>query len=198
LRTDFPPKRLIGWLCHFRLFFILPLLWPALAGCQPRDVAQSVPLHYEPRRVSLGVTGYNYTNREISDFSVNGHGGGNLEVSSPTSGGGGTVCCVPHVVTNNQRIVTVRWQSGACYYHVKSTISDEIHEHIHWFYKEAEVKIEPPMTQNPQYMEVHFYPDGSIKAAVSEHAGGPRLKLPKEREDRTSYPRCPNDKEPID
>src|SRR5471032_291718 len=42
----------------------------------------------------LGVTGYNYTDRAISDFAVNEQGGGNVELSTPTDGGGKMSCCV--------------------------------------------------------------------------------------------------------
>jgi hypothetical protein len=44
------------------------------------------------RRVSLEINGFNYTDLYIDSFEVNGQGGGNLFVSSPTSGGGGGVC----------------------------------------------------------------------------------------------------------
>jgi len=190
-------KRLAGLLRHIKLLLTILLLWPALGGCEVSDRDRPVPpRHYEPRVSSLGLTGYNYTNREISDFSVDGQGGGNIDVSSPTGGGGGTVCCVSYVNAKDPGSVRVRWQSDACIYQTKSTISDEVHEHFYWFFKEADVNIEKPVTQNPQYLEVHFYPDGSVKAAVTEHASLPRLRLRQERMDRTPYPRCPHDKKP--
>jgi hypothetical protein len=186
-----------AWSRGFRAVLLVSLFWLILVGCEASDHDQSrPPLDYDPPIVSLGVTGYNYTNQEIDEFFVNGRGGGNVGVSSPTSGGGGTVCCVPYVVGNVAWIVRVRWQSGGCNYHVKSTISDEVHEHIHWFFREADVKVDTPKIKDPKYLEIHFYPDGSVKAGVTERAGGPRLKLPKEREDRKPYPQCPNDKEP--
>lgn len=42
-----------------------------------------------PRYVSLTIEGYNYTDDYIDQFTVNGQGGGNLYLSTPTSGGGG-------------------------------------------------------------------------------------------------------------
>jgi hypothetical protein len=45
-------------------------------------------------------------------------------------------------------------------------------------------------------MELHFYPDGGIKAVVTEHASAARLKLLQQREIRTRYPRCIDDKKP--
>lgn len=49
--------------------------------------------------IGLAIEGYNYTNRYIASFTVtdeNGNGawGGNVFLSSPTSGGGGGTCCV--------------------------------------------------------------------------------------------------------
>lgn len=199
VKIDMSIKCFAGFFRRFRPLLILSLFWLALGGCEASDRAQSAPPpHYEPRVLSLGLTGYNYTDRSISEFFVDGRGGGNVGVSTPTSGGGGTVCCVSYVVAKDPGSVNIRWQSDACYYHVKSTISDEVYNRIHWFFKEAEVEIERPAPQNPKYFEVHFYPDGSVKAAVSEHAGEPRLKLQENRDNRTSYPRCPDDKKPAD
>ena len=86
-----------------------------LAACQPSGVGDSekksavvpqassadgtagapaMPQEFEadgimPKRYSVVPYGYNYTDNYISSFSVNGAGGGNLEVSIPTAGGGG-------------------------------------------------------------------------------------------------------------
>jgi hypothetical protein len=146
--------------------------------------------------VSLGLVGYNYTNRHIDSFTVNGHGGGNLYVSSPTSGGGGTACCVAYRPGTALNTVTVRWQSGACYYHVRGTSSDEVYDTYHQFYKEAEVTVADDIPAEAKYMEVHFYPDGSVKAAVTGSASPPRILLRKAREDNSTYPRCPGDRKP--
>jgi hypothetical protein len=43
----------------------------------------------------LTITGYNYTDTYIDSFRVNGAGGGNVEVSTPTAGGGKGTCCAP-------------------------------------------------------------------------------------------------------
>jgi hypothetical protein len=133
------------------------------------------------------VYGYNYTDLYISSFSVNGQGGGNLAVSSPTGGGGGSVCCV--MVRPNQKLttpVTVRWTRDA-YTKV-------------WC--ELDVMLKDPVPPNPEYFEVHFYQDGHVEVAVTEETSEPRVKLPRfnyaERHETgnvnndTKFARCTN------
>ncbi|WP_158206655.1 DUF3304 domain-containing protein [Pseudoduganella flava] len=173
----------------------LGLAFPALVGCTPQ---QHHTQAREARRkpVMLAISGYNYTNRHIGSFSVNGQGGGNIFVSTPTSGGGGSTCCVSYVPGKQVRKVTVRWEADACYYHVKSTMSNEVYDDLHPIFKEREVVIDEDIPQEPQNFEVHFYPDGSIRAAITSEIALPRLQLPAEREDKSRYPRCPNDRKP--
>ncbi|MBC7993450.1 MAG: hypothetical protein H7Z15_09445, partial [Rhizobacter sp.] len=42
-----------------------------------------------PKSYSVVAYGYNYTDTYIDSFEVDGAGGGNLEVSTPTAPGGG-------------------------------------------------------------------------------------------------------------
>ncbi len=146
--------------------------------------------------ISLSLAGYNYTNRYIDSFSVDGQGGGNIYVSSPTSGGGGTVCCVSYFPRAPQQTVRVRWTSGGCYFSEKSSLSDEMVETLHSFYKEEDVPVEVLAKDNAQHMEVHFYLDGTIKAAITAGISPPRMMLDKRREDRSRYPRSPADRKP--
>ncbi len=46
-------------------------------------------------------------------------------------------------------------------------------------YRKARVEVTGPVPQDPSYIEIHFYPDGHIKAALSGRDGPspPRLKL---------------------
>jgi len=144
----------------------------------------------------LAITGYNYTNRHIASFSVDGTGGGNLYVSTPTSGGGGTVCCAIYTPGNFERTVVVRWQSGGCYYHTISGTSGKVFDNLHSYYKEQQVVVDSAIPADPKVLEVHFYPDGSIKAAITAGESPPRLTLDNAREDKSRYPRCPNDRKP--
>jgi hypothetical protein len=108
------------------------------------------------------VYGYNYTDLYIDSFSVNGQGGSNLAVSSPTGGGSKHVCCV--MVRPNQKLtatITIRWTRDA-YTKV-------------WC--ELDVMLNDPVPSNPDYFEVHFYQDGHVEVAVTEEASEPRLKL---------------------
>jgi hypothetical protein len=173
----------------------------ALCACGPTApsarAAASAPAKKEYKeQVALAIEGYNYTNRHIDSFTVDGNGGGNLYVSSPASGGGGTLCCVRYRPGTTDNTVTVRWQSGDCYYHVASTISKEIFDRYFEFYKEAQVKVTDDVPPDAKYMEIHFYPDGSVQAAVTATASPPRLLLNKQREDKTRSPWCPHDKKP--
>ena len=172
----------------------------AISGCDqstaaPASSGTSIP-KYRPKIFSLSLTGYNYTKRYIDTFSVDGQVGGNIYVSSPSSGGGGDVCCVHYVQGQKNAIVKVRWQSGGCYYHVHSTISNEVFDHIYSFFKEVDVPVVEKTLGAPEYMEVHFYPDGTVQVAVTDSASLPRLALNEDRNDKTEYLRCPNDKEP--
>ena len=147
--------------------------------------------------VNLALKGYNYTNIYIYDFSVDGQGGDNLRVSGPSSGGGGSVCCVSYrtrAVPAKWK-VKVRWHTAACTYNERIS-GGETFSDTYKFHKEVEVEVDPNVPDNPGYFEVHIYPDGHVEAAITEHDSYPRLKLNEDREDRSDYPRCPNDKKP--
>ncbi|WP_167761480.1 DUF3304 domain-containing protein [Duganella callida] len=146
--------------------------------------------------VSLGILGYNYTNKYIDSFSVNGQGGGNIQVSSPSSGGSGIVCCVSYRPGSPIKTVHIRWQSGACYFKEQSSLSKQMFDTLYSFYKEQDAPVEVLTADDPQYMEIHFYPDGSIKAAITAGISDPRLSLDGQRNDPIRYPRCPNDRKP--
>jgi len=182
------------------LFLAVALIVPDMAGCTPNNpdaadnATSTAQSSNEP--VMLSITAYNYTNRHIESFSVNGQGGGNVYVSSPTSGGGGTVCCVRYRPGTKAFKVRVKWQTGGCYYSEKSTISDEVSDTLHLFSTEREIDVDPIVQSEPRVMEVHFYPDGTIKASITASESPPRLRLDGAREDKSRYPRCPNDQKP--
>ena len=181
-----------------RIIF-LALITATLSSCNASSTRSEHASQVEIRSsepVSLTLTGYNYTNRYIDNFSVDGVGGGNLFVSDESSGGGGSVCCVPYTLGARARKVTVNWNIGACTYNEYVDI-DGIKQHqIHPFFKETNVQVDPNIPPDPKYFEVHFFPDGHIEAAITEHESPVRLRLKKDRQDRSPYPRCPDDKKP--
>ena len=181
-----------------RLLTCLVMISP-LAACNAQsDTNQSAPetKPADGSRVGLTMVAYNYTDRYIDTYSVNGNGGGNVFVSGPGGGGGGTTCCVSFITGPGEWNVKVRWQIGACTYisYVDSKGVDQ--REIHSFFKEVKVPVKKPFPDNPKYFETHFYADGHVEAAITEERSDPRLILNEERDLRTPYPRCPNDKKP--
>jgi hypothetical protein len=179
------------------------ILVPVLAACSEdgngkgtggAKKAEAIPS--SGTSVELALTGYNYTNREIGNFSVNSTGGGNVHVSSPTSGGGGSACCVAYTVGAKKWRVLVRWQTDACSYNNEIYSNGERGFEVYHYFKETELDVHPAVADRPQNLEVHFYQDGHLEAAITEEESVPRLKLPKEREDKSPYRKCPNDERP--
>jgi uncharacterized protein DUF3304 len=140
----------------------------ALAACDestPREKPDEGPATTEDsralrKRVSLEINGFNYTDLYIDSFSVNGQGGGNINVSSPTSGGGGSVCCV---LFSRGSALPLRVK-------VKWTRDGE-----RWC--EQEVLITGPIPVSPEHLGVHFFPDGHIEAEITENYPKPKLQL---------------------
>ena len=128
-----------------------------LAACKKSKPEEPEP-NYEP--ISLSIQGFNYTDLYIDSFEVNGNGGSNIYVSSLTSGGGGTTCCVS-------------WFPGT-----RLPVSLEIkwtRDRKRWCQKEVQVK--GPVPANPRHLGVHFFPDGHIEAEVTEDFPEPKLRL---------------------
>lgn len=171
------------------------ILFQVLGACSKNvsaiSGAANEPIPAEGTKVQLSITGYNYTNRPIDQFSVNSNGGGNLHVSSLTSGGGGSVCCISYIVGLKKWRVRVRWQAGACTYNNEIFSNGERGFELFDYFKETEVEVDPSVPARPNNLEVHFYPDGHLEVAVTEDDSPPRLRLPKEREDRSHYGKCP-------
>ncbi|WP_140631236.1 DUF3304 domain-containing protein [Methylibium rhizosphaerae] len=134
------------------------LLGLAAAACSPPS--QEPAATPQARSFHLTLHGYNYTDTEIGSFEVDGQGGGNVAVSTPTGGGGKSTCCITlHTPLVHPRPVTIKW----------SRDSDT------WC--EQEVLIRPPVPARPEYFEVHFYRDGHVEVAITEDGSPPRLKL---------------------
>lgn len=121
--------------------------------------AQPQPTYGPP--VSLAINGFNYTDTVISNFSVNGNGGGNIYVSSPTSGGSGTSCCVVwYPITKLPAPIKVEWLRV-------------VNGRDRWC--EKTVLLKGPIPDRPTAFGVHFMPDGDIEVEIT--VGYPKLKL---------------------
>lgn len=124
--------------------------------------AKGVPISY-----SVVAYGYNYTDLYIDSFEVDGAGGGNLAVSTPSSPGGGSTCCA--IVTSGLPLGTT--------FNIKWTRDRE-----RWC--QQDVPLTKPVPKDAKYLEVHFYPDGKIEIEATQRASTPRLAL-----ERASYAR---------
>jgi len=112
--------------------------------------------------IDLDIVGYNYTDKYIESFSVNGYAGGDVSVSSFTAGGGSAMCCFPFFskVTFPYE-VDVEWGS---------TDRDGPTQ-------KKKILIPKPRVSNPKMLEIHFYQDGRIEGEFTEWYSEPRLKL---------------------
>ncbi len=161
------------------LILLVGLCSPVLQGCAHPTSApgavSAVALPNPSETLDLLIQGYNYTDQYIDSFTVNGHGGGNVFVSSPTSGGGGSVCCYT-LYPAGKPTLTIRWTASYCSY----TTTNRYGETYRWrrgLWREAQVPltdVRGPVTA----LEVHFYPDGHVEAAATPGYSPPRLKLP--------------------
>lgn len=132
------------------LFFSLALL----AGCSDE-------------KVSISLSGLNYTNKNILDFTVNGYSGANIRANG---GGGSFVCCV--TIPNQWRDdlkVTVRWAEN-------SANPDQ--------YKEKIVKVPPYADGDFGTFVVHFYPNDVVEVLVTtKTAEHPNYPYPRPKRD---------------
>ena len=197
---------------HFKqlLIGVLALL---LAGCSRGTTAQanqdmSVPqvqadaAYISPRHFSLSISAYNYTDRYIDDFRVNGQGGGNLSISNENHGnGGGSVCCVSWMDGSKlPKKIEVMWVASYCSQaepgafkgddgfiyrpaepgavQIPAGVRAKPYSRRQPILHVAELEFNGPVPKNPKIFEVHFYKDGHIELAMTEKDSGPRLNLP--------------------
>lgn len=110
----------------------------------------------------LSVHGYNYTNTAIGLYSVAGVGGGNIDVSTETTGGSKTTCCasMPNQLPPGYTI-NVRWTRDG----------------ESWC--ELQVPFNGPVPDDAYRLMTHFYPDGHVEIEVGGDADiAPRLRMP--------------------
>lgn len=146
---------------------------------------------------TVDLVAYNYTNHHIEDYEVDNHSGGIVRVSSPTSGGSGSVCCINVSPGESGAIfVQVRWQVDGCSYTENDPITGKTEVLHHYLYKEEYVKVTRPAAGKPNHLETHFYPDGSVQVQITEEMSLPRLRLSENRVKKLDFPKCSNDQKP--
>ena len=111
----------------------------------------------------VSVTGYNYTQRPIYTFTVNGGSGSNIFING---GGGSFSCCT--LVTVGQ-LAEVDWMYSYTEKQYEAGLREESFK--------TTVTVPPPPPEHPQarYLEVHFYPDGHVELALVKFPGPRRL-----------------------
>lgn len=116
----------------------------------------------------LGITGYNYTDRYIDGFSVNGQGGTNM--SAHTNGSGEACCIVWRPSTALPVPMLVEWTYGYEKDFDTGQLLREAETH------RAEVELKGPIPKNPTIFVVHFHPDNTVQLEVAEDYPRPQPK----------------------
>jgi|GEM_PF-3220034 len=126
------------------------------------DFARKALSRKEYEEAKVDIVGYNYTDKYIGVFQVNGDFGSILRLSSPDSGGGNPNCCFRYMIHRPYPYqVEVTWAE-----------SDSDEKRTHFM-----ATIPQPETTDLKYLEVHFYPDGHVELKLTNRYGPPRLKL---------------------
>ncbi|MFN3915394.1 MAG: DUF3304 domain-containing protein [Aquabacterium sp.] len=111
------------------------------------------------QRTMLGITGYNYTNRYIDGFSVNGQGGTNIRALTI---GSGEACCIVLRVDQELPVkVFVEWTYGVEGDLRTGKIFRQSENH------QMEVDLVGPIPKDPTIFVVHFYPDNTVQVEVA-------------------------------
>lgn len=184
-----------------KLMSLMGLLLHATA-CHPKTPQRPKPVAVAAEAalpngttVDLAIIGFNYTDRYINAFSVDGNGGGNLSVSSASGGGGGSACCAVYTTGDPAPEISVRWQSDACTYHTRYDKGGNEFNDIYSIYTTKSVNV-TSISPNPKYLEVHIFPNGRVEAAITGELSSPRVVLDQNRDTDAPFRKCPNDKRP--
>ncbi len=177
--------------------FIACFLLAGLCGaCNERQFVSIDKAEQKTRSdFDLAIVGYNYTDREIGILSVDGVGGGNINLSSTSGGGGGITCCVKLLSGKEPSHHVVRWDAAACKFNEKTPGPLGPRYQLHYVFKELNVAVQRQGNQKPDYFEVHFFPDGSVKTMVTSELSLPLIVLPDGRKEAPTS-QCPGNIEP--
>ena len=109
---------------------------------------------------SVTLVGYNYTERPIYTFSVNGGGGSNIFVGG---GGASFSCCTD--ITDGQP-VEIKWLYDTTEKQYLAGLREEN--------RSTTVIVPPPTVPEAEYLEVHFYPDHHVELVLVKSPGDAR------------------------
>ncbi|WP_322084633.1 DUF3304 domain-containing protein [Burkholderia sp. BCC1972] len=109
------------------------------------------------------VIGYNFTDRSIYRFVIDGFGAGNLRAHKP-GGGGGTVCCVE--VPRGKRTWHIKLEYELTQEQYKNNLPGDVYE--------TDIAIPPLPDKHGGYIEFYFRPDRRIEARWAAAPTDPR------------------------
>ena len=110
---------------------------------------------------SVTLVGYNYTERPIYTFSVNGVGGSNIFVG----GGGASFSCCTDITVGQP--VEIKWLYDTTEKQYLAGLREEK--------RSTTVIVPPPTVPEAEYLEVHFYPDHHVELALVKFPGDRRI-----------------------
>ena len=110
---------------------------------------------------SVTLVGYNYTERPIYTFSVNGGGGSNIFVG----GGGAKMSCCTDITVGQP--VEIKWLYDTTEKQYLAGLREEN--------RSTTVIVPPPTVPEAEYLEVHFYPDHHVELALVKFPGDRRI-----------------------
>ena len=111
--------------------------------------------------LSVTLVGYNYTERPIYTFSVNGGGGSNIFVG----GGGAKMSCCTEITVGQP--VEIKWLYDTTEKQYLAGLREEK--------RSTTVIVPPPTVPEAEYLEVHFYPDHRVELALVKFPGDRRI-----------------------
>lgn len=124
-----------------KILLFAVLVWITVAACG------------ETSEAGVSLTGYNYTDEYISDFTVDAYSGANI---TPQGGGGSYVCCIS--IPRRWRpglVVTVRW-------------TKDYRDPTSW--RTQLVSVPQYKPEEIGFFAAHFYRNDVVKVHVTKYA----------------------------
>nr|WP_227789697.1 MULTISPECIES: DUF3304 domain-containing protein [unclassified Burkholderia] len=109
------------------------------------------------------VIGYNFTDRSIYSFTIDGFGAGNVRAHKP-GGGGGTVCCME--VPREKKTWHIKLQYELTQEQYKNNLPNDVFE--------TDIVIPPLPDKHGGYIEFYFLPERKIDARWAISPTDPR------------------------